>query len=94
MWRENQFDILLDPGADDTTHLATKSFFPTKYSVHTLQIKRRPSDVKNIAIGFCFALFENIEEQLVYPTELNDSIYCEHCTSYRSVCIDGHGHHF
>ena len=85
MWSENQFDILLDPGADDTTHLSTISFFPTEYSEHTLQIKRRPSDVKRVDIGFCFTLFEDIEEQLIYPTELNDPIHCGNCTSYEQL---------
>lgn len=82
MWRENRFDILLDGSADDTTLLSTRSLFPTEHSLHTLQIKRRPSDVKNVAIGFCFSLHEDMQLQLVYPTELNDPIYCGMCRSY------------
>ena len=81
MWRENQFDLLIDPGKDDTTHLSNRSYFPTEYSVHTLQTKRRPSDVKNVTVGFCFSLYEDVELQLVYPTELNDPIYCGMCKS-------------
>lgn len=73
---------MLDPGEDDTTHLSNKSLFPTEYSVHTLQIKRRPSDEKRVAIGFCFSLYEDVQLQLIYPTELNDPIICGNCKSY------------
>lgn len=93
MWRQNQFDILIDPGPDDATHLSNKSLFPTDNSLHTLQIKRRPHDIKNVNIGYCFLLDEDADLQLVYPSELTHEIFCENC-NLRLNSPNGVGHHF
>ena len=84
-WTVKQFNLLLSVGEDDTKTLSYRLLFPTTYSVHTLQIKRRPTNVKRIAVGCCFTLFEDIELQNIYPTELNDPIHCGNCTTYEQL---------
>lgn len=73
------FALLIDDMRRGFSTLLFKFYFPTDYSVHCIQLKRRSRDVKNI-FGVCFrAMDDDIRSDYIHPITLTDPIYCGMC---------------